>query len=111
MRRHRRGELALTALDRRGPLRALRSGTRRARRQPVVLSPSGPLNAGPGIFTVKSQITRKSSGRILAIAIMRIGPRRIDTVSPLRYITVNEAYFFAPASPSSLGPRGIAGGV
>src|SRR5712691_13293427 len=72
---------------------------------------SGPLNAGPGIFTMKSQAARKSNGRILAIAMMRIRPQRIDTVSSLRYITVNEAYVFAPASPRSLGPRGIAGGV
>jgi len=69
--------------------------------------------------TVKSQMMRKRSGRMPASAIIRISPQRvrgmrpmrIDTVSPLRYITVNEAYFFAPASPRSLGARGIAGGV
>jgi hypothetical protein len=60
---------------------------------------------------MNSQMMRNKSGRIAAIAIMRMRPQCIDTVSPLRYITVNEAYFFAPASPSSLGPRGIAGGV
>src|SRR5438876_783593 len=38
---------------------------------------SGPTKAGPGILTVKSQMTRNSSGRKLAIAIMRMRPQRV----------------------------------